>query len=90
MLGQRLVAHLQRQSELQIEDARLTRILDLGARVAQLGLFVASLRAGLPAVDGERALADLARLAVLLLRLQGRERDAAQSRGRNQTGDKQQ
>ena len=58
--------HLNGQAVLQVEEARLADVLELGARLAHLGLLVAHLGAGAPPEDGEGPRADLALLAVAL------------------------
>ena len=59
--------YLDRQAVLQIQEAGLADILQLGAGLTDLGLFEAHLGAGTPAEDGEGTRANLALLAVLLL-----------------------
>ena len=51
----------------QVEEARLTHVLELAARLADLGLLVAHARARTPAEHGERSCAYLALFAVFLL-----------------------
>ena len=64
------VAHLCRQSILQIQEARLANVLDLCACLADDGCFEAHAGARVPAEDGERTRACATRPTELLLRLE--------------------
>lgn len=71
------VAHLNGQSILEIQQAGLAHVLELGACLTDLGLFVAHAGARTPAKDGERTIANLALLAVLFLHLEASSRNQA-------------
>ena len=55
-----LVSQLYWQAEVQVKEACLTDILNLGTGLTDFGLFVAGIGAWFPAEDCERSLTDLA------------------------------